>query len=316
LEGNKGEEGMKKFLILIALVLGLFLVGCRPYMEPIIQEVGPNETAFLVALEGDTKKDQARMDSLDFYESAKVSAKRIEIPQRWLQTGRNEAVDGKYIPTMRLIKVDRSPVTRLFYSETGKAIGDKAGINVETKSSVGVTFGISLSARIDEGDTAKYLYYYNIRPLAEVVDKEIYGTITSILGNLVGKMEYEEMISHKGEIVATLQVELTKAYSPFGITIYGIGMYGGIVPDNPAIQKAIDGLIVAENLRKAAIAEVETASIKQRMTSIDSAMADVDLKRALASYIRNAGEKGISLVPTVTTGDKGTMLDLGSILKK
>lgn len=309
---------MKKKLGLMALVVmaifAVTLTSCtKPYMTPIYEEVGPNETAFLVSLEGNAKEGQAKMDSLAFYEAAKVQAKRIEIPQRWLQTGRS-AGSGRYVPTMKLIKVDRSPVTRLWYNE-GDKIGDKAGINVETKGSVGVTFGISLSARLDESDTAKFLYYYNTKPLAEVMDKEIYATATSILGAAVGKMQYEEMIAKKDEIVAALQDGLTKQYSQYGITIYGIGLYGGIIPDNPGIQVALDNLVIAERAKAAAIADNATARIKAETTAINSAMADVDLKKALADYIRAAGEKGISLVPQVMGTGSTPLIDLQKIMK-
>lgn len=304
---------MKKFsyLLIGALLVALSLTGCtrKPYMVPIYEEVGPNETAFLVALEGDTKTDQAKMDSLEFYEAAKVSAKRIEIPQRWMQTGRKEYT-GKWVPTMKLVKVDRSPVTRLYYSE-GSKIGDKAGIGLETKSSVGVTFGISLSARIDESETAKYLYYYNLRALSSVMDSEVYATITSILGAKVGTMQYEEMIARKAEILAHLQVELTKAYAQYGITIYGIGIYGGIIPDNPAIQQSIDAKVIAENERAAAEAQVRTANVRAQMTQVNSAMADVAYKEALAYYIRMAADKGIKLVPDVQAGNTPLLFNLG-----
>lgn len=308
---------MKKIGLSVLMVLAIFaitLTSCtKPYMKPIYEEVGPNETAFLVALEGNAIEGQAKMDSLEFYEKSKVQSKRIEIPQRWMKTGKNES-EGHYVPTMKLIKVDRSPVTRLWYNE-GDKIGDKAGINVETKGSVGVTFGVSLSARLDEADTAKYLYYYSTKPLAEVMDKEIYASATSILGKVVGTMQYDEMIAKKGEIVATLQSELTKQYAQFGIAIYGIGLYGGIIPDNPGIQKALDDLVIAERAKAAAAADNATARIKAETTAINSAMADVDLKKALADYIRAAGEKGISLVPQVMGAGSTPLIDLTKIGK-
>lgn len=62
---------MKRFLVLRSLfwrsVLFSIAIFQRPYMVPIIEEVSPNETAFLVALEGDSKTNQAKMDSVDLY---------------------------------------------------------------------------------------------------------------------------------------------------------------------------------------------------------------------------------------------------------
>lgn len=62
---------MKRFFSVAIVILAFgFIFGCdfqRPYMAPIIEEAGPNETAFLVALEGDSKTNQAKMDSIDLY---------------------------------------------------------------------------------------------------------------------------------------------------------------------------------------------------------------------------------------------------------
>lgn len=103
---------MKKsyWLFLIALVASISFTSCaKPYMKPHTEEIKTNETAFLVNLEA---SGQAKLDSIEYYEQAKVQAKRVTIAQRWEKTGRTEG-DGRYIDTQKLIRVDRSPVTQL-----------------------------------------------------------------------------------------------------------------------------------------------------------------------------------------------------------
>ncbi|MFA6235605.1 MAG: hypothetical protein WC824_15660, partial [Bacteroidota bacterium] len=96
---------------LCGLLVLVFLAGCQPYMTPKYYEVKPNETCFMVKLEGDTKTGQAKLESSEFLEAGRIQAKRVEIPQRWNQTGRGYSA-GEWIPTSLVICVDRTPVTR------------------------------------------------------------------------------------------------------------------------------------------------------------------------------------------------------------
>ncbi|HTW94971.1 MAG TPA: hypothetical protein VMD30_09275, partial [Tepidisphaeraceae bacterium] len=96
--------------------------GCaRSYDTPEYQDVDTAETAFVVPLEGDTA-DQAKFDSEEFLEEHKVAAKRVQITHRWEQTGRSFLwmETGQWIPDVRLIKVNRSPITRQWTADTDK----------------------------------------------------------------------------------------------------------------------------------------------------------------------------------------------------
>src|SRR5947207_838865 len=86
-------------------------LGCiRPYDVPEFIEVDSSESAFLIPLEGDTA-NQAAFHSVEFLKEKKVAAKRVQITHRWNQTGFMPRT-GEWIGTVRLIKVDRRPVTR------------------------------------------------------------------------------------------------------------------------------------------------------------------------------------------------------------
>ena len=102
---------MKKLSFAILIIA--LATGCnrRPYQEEKYIDINPNETAFVIPLEQGTKGDQKQLKSIEYLEQKKVATKRIYTPTMWHQTGRYEN-DGEWIPSVVVIKVDRSPVTR------------------------------------------------------------------------------------------------------------------------------------------------------------------------------------------------------------
>lgn len=98
-----------KLVTLLVVAVAMLFSSCKPYNTPDIQQISPNETAFLVPLDGERDK-QVKFDSEEFLEKNKISVGRIEIPKVWRQTG-YFWTDGEYIPQLVLIKVDRAPVT-------------------------------------------------------------------------------------------------------------------------------------------------------------------------------------------------------------
>ena len=285
--------------VLVTVVM--LMVGCtKPFMTPITEEIKTNETAFLVNLEG-TKDAQKKLDSIDYYEAAKVQAKRVTIAQRWEQTGRGDG-SGRYIPTQKLIKVDRSPVTQLWYTENGKA-GDKPGIATETRTSVGITLGIQISAGIEEPNASKFLYWYpENRPLKDVINSDIYATAGSILSQLIAGYSEEDLILKKTEWMGKFKEQLNALYAPRGITIFSVGQYAGIIFDNDKVQVAIDRKLIADKDLAAAVSEVAAAQMRAKAQDYLERQAKIDYMAALAKYIATAADKGISLVPQVQGG--------------
>src|SRR5881396_968387 len=104
---------------LIAVIIGavslpalavLALAFIRPYDVPEFIEVDSSESAFLIPLEGDTG-NQAAFHSVKFLEEKKIATKRVQLTHRWQQMGYMPR-SGKYVSTVRLVKVDRRPITR------------------------------------------------------------------------------------------------------------------------------------------------------------------------------------------------------------
>ena len=102
---------MKKLLFVLTGVA--LLVSCGPYKKELSEEVENHETAFVIPIEYGTSEDQAKLMSEEYLEKNKVAAKRIILDQRKRKTGRFWWwFDYEWIPTARVVKVDRTPVTR------------------------------------------------------------------------------------------------------------------------------------------------------------------------------------------------------------
>jgi hypothetical protein len=250
--------------LLLVFVLSPFAQGCMgpPKLE-LIQEIGTSETAFLVPLEGNTKDNQGKFDSIEYLEAKKLAAKRVSLPQRKLDTGRGWWA-YKYIPTARVIKVDRSPVTREWTdAKTNGTSPKNEAIYVESKDSIGFGIGVNITASIEEENTARYLYHYpSGRGLAEVMDTNVRGVVTSYLSSEFGKCQLEKCRELKVDIFQGLKQHLVQYFKTFGITIRSVGYAQGMMYDNKEIQQAVDETFKAELMKKVAeqkkLAQIET----------------------------------------------------------
>ena len=75
-------------LLLVIVMACTLFTGCvKPYDKPEFVTIEPHQTAFLISLIGDTT-NQASFESEEMLMQAKVAAKEIQIPHRWVQTGR------------------------------------------------------------------------------------------------------------------------------------------------------------------------------------------------------------------------------------
>jgi hypothetical protein len=149
---------MKRTLPL-SLILIVSLSACvgKPDLEELV-EIKPNETSFLIKLEGDSKTGQAKFMSEEFLEQNKVATKRISIPHRKRSTG-NNSTDYEWIPTAKLVTVDRTPVSREWTSSEKTGTSSKnEGIRVESVESIDFSIGVVMTASIPEDKAAKFLY--------------------------------------------------------------------------------------------------------------------------------------------------------------
>lgn len=302
---------MKKvFFIAIALMAVIMVAGCRKYQTPEFEEVNTSETAFVVPLEGDSDT-QVKLDSEKAYDNYKVMEKRIVITKRWNQTGRLW-FSGEWIPTIRVIKVERTPVTREWTvdSSTGTKNKDQA-IWVESSDSVGFSIGFNCTTHIQESEASKFLYWYKGNTLASVMDQEVRNRIQQVASEVAAKYILDSLREKKLEIIAEVRKDLIPYFAIRGITITTVGMFGGFEYENPKIQEAIDAVFIAQQLKneeKAKLSAMEDQ--KKRMDAEGEAAANKARQIAKGTadgilLVKEAEAKGITVVNDALEKAKG-----------
>lgn len=217
-------------------------------------EIDTSDTGFLIPLEGDSTQ-QAQFESVDYLQARKVAAKRIQITHRWSQEGRRLNT-GRWLPAVRLVKVNRSPLTREWTAEGKHTAGDKA-IWIESADSVGFSMGFTCTAFIDEKDAATFLYWYPSGSLATVMDSEMRGRIQQTAAEVAARYPLDGLRSRKQEIADAVKKDVTAFFTLRGISVTTVGMFGGMTYENPAIQKSIDETVIAQQLKVVSEAKYE-----------------------------------------------------------
>jgi len=296
------SDAGKVSMVCLGLLSVLSSTGCRrSYDKPEYVEIKTSETAFLIKLEGDSKEGQAKFNSAAFLESSKVATKRIQISHRWNQTGRWD-VEGDWIPTVRIIIVDRSPVTREWQSNDGKTKGKDTAIWIESADSVGFCMGWSCTAFIQEEDAAQFLYMYPSGSLTLVMDNEIRARIQQVAALVAAKYKLDELRDKKTEIANAVKEDITTFFKTRGITITTIGMFGGMTYENVKIQESIDQTFISQQEKVNAKAMLDAQADKNaRITSEADALAEAARKKAKGEADGNlskaqAEAKGIEAV--------------------
>jgi regulator of protease activity HflC (stomatin/prohibitin superfamily) len=240
-----------------------------PFDAPEFHEIDTSESAFLIPLEGDPL-DQQAFPSVTFLNERKVAAKRIRVPHRWQPTGRLPAT-GQWVPTVRLVKVDRRPVTREWTRShtSGTAAKDQA-IASESKDSINFSLGVTCTANIPEEMAAVFLYTYPSKSLADMMDMEVRGRVQQVVAEESAKYLLDELPKRKNEIMAAVRKDVTEFFKERGIQISSIGMYGGLTYENAEIQKAIDDSAKAAQLKVVAEAKREAQEVENRRLRMEA----------------------------------------------
>lgn len=228
----------------IAMLLAIAaLVGCGPPQVEVIEEVKPNETAFVVAMEGE-KGQQVRFDSATEVQKLQVAARRIEVPTRRQKIGRMPW-DYKYIPTVRVITVDRTPITREWTGAGGN--GHAAPIWVESSESITFSVAVTVTVAIEEQNAYRFLYWYGGKNLNTVVDENIRSLVAAEMAQRFGALTLNECRVRKGEVFKEIGEVVRANFQERGITVLTFGNVGGLVYQNPEIQKTMDEQFVSLN---------------------------------------------------------------------
>lgn len=283
---------MKKFNVLklivfttLMMLLCISFMSCRkPYDAPEFVTIEPSQTAFLVPLVGDSS-NQASFESEELLLQAKVATKEIQIPHRWVQTGRR-SYKGEYRATATLIIVERKPVSRSWESGDSAATSSNKAIFGETSDGIGIYVGMNCSAQIEEADAAKFLYRYNNTPLETIIDTDIKKMVEDEFNMATSKYTSTDLLNHKAEIMETVRTNVTNYFKDYGITITVLGLKEGISYENPEIQSAIDAkfaseqeLVIQQNKNEANLAKARAEAEAIKIAAEAKATAEAEALR-------------------------------------
>lgn len=286
-----------KLLVVSAGLVALFLSGCvKPYNEPVFVEVGPNETAYVIPLQGDTSQ-QGKFASAAFLEQHKVAAKRIQVPREWVSTG-YLITSGFYQEQVRVIKVDRTPTTVEYHQDSVK---DADAIWIESKDSVGFSTGFSVTALVKEEDTSTFLYRYNALSLKDVLTREVRARVQQIAANYAARFILDDLRSKKNDMLTEIRTDVVTFFGERGITITTLGQFGGMTYENIEIQKAIDGTFIAQQAKvvNAALLVAQADANKKSQEIAEQAKAN-------AILVAEGEAKAIELVSKAAAAAQST----------
>ena len=249
-------------MILISIVCLTFASCRKPYDKPEFKTIEASQSAFLVPLVGNTTA-QSSFDSEELLLETKVATKEIQIPHRWVQTGRKNW-QGEWRPSATLIVVERKPVSRSWESGDSAAASANRAIFGETSDNIGIYVGMNCTAMIEEKDAAKFLYRYNNTPLETIIDTDIKKMVEDKFNIEVALIPSTDLGVKKGEIMQAVKDYVIEYFKDYGITITVLGLKEGISFENPAIQQALDKkfeseqkLVIQQNENEANIAKAE-----------------------------------------------------------
>lgn len=311
-------------LVTLFVVCMCGLSGCgliKPFDKPEFVTIEASQTAFLIPLIGDST-DQASFESEELLAQAKVATKEVQIPHRWVKTGRMPG-SGEWRPSAKLIIVERTPETREWNTEKDGGTSTKnQAIYAESKESIGFSVGMNCSAQIyTEDDAVRFLYSYNNKTLEDIMDTEIRARVESKFVEECAKYSLNDILSNKETIMAVVRDDVTSYFSEKGITITVLGMKDGIEYDDETIQAAINEkfsseqkLTTQENNNKVTISKAEADA----QAKIKAAEAEAEANKKVAESLtpelieKIKYEKWNGELPKVQSSGS-TIVDVGNV---
>lgn len=297
---------MKKILVLAFLIIAIVILfnGCGRD----IYEIKSNETAFLIPLTGDSVNGQSTFESAQFLDEKKVAGKRVIIEK--------ELIWGTNYPTHRLVKIDRTNVTREWTEVEGTGTSNaNEGIIAESNEGIGFMARFSCTAWIAEEDASQFLYKYpSNKKLSEVMDKEIRTLIEGLFVKECSKVSLEDIIKTKSDIAEKVKEQVVTHFKEEGITISALNLKGELTYLDPGIQKAINAAFSAEKKKTAQTTinqmNKEKAEADAKVVKLQSETLEKSLKLLQLENQKAAIEKWDGKMPQYSGGNSASFFGI------
>lgn len=285
--GVLGAFGTANWLISMGFIVGLLLIWFKPiralvaglalvlallfvpqpasayyadndYAESFF--ILPNESAFVIKDVGDNIAGQAKFGSEDYYAANKIAAKRIDIITH-TKLPNSGFWANKYVSSSRLIRVDRTPVSREWVKAAHRGTGKGIDESFPCQSSEGhdITVGIAIGASVTEDQAPKFLYKFGVNPpkgdpndpnvvftsvyygksLAQAMDGPVRSRVQALVCDNLSAHTLDEDNSKAAEIMTNIQKVVTAYMNDFGITLDFVGWADTFEFSNE-VQGAID----------------------------------------------------------------------------
>lgn len=232
----------------------------------------PNESAFWIPDVGANKDNQAQFDSEAFFQERKVALKRFVVPHQKLSgSGGASMFSGwdLYVPTGRLIIVDRTPYSREWVAahDRGTSTRDES-FPCQSREGLNITVGVSIGASVQEGNSAKYLYRFGVvtpkgnrsdpqvifasvyysRSLSEVMDDVGRKKVQTLVCEDIASRSFDRVNEEAVAIMDDVRKKAADYFAGVGITLDFIGWADTFTFD-ASVQKAVDDRYAAEKLK-------------------------------------------------------------------
>ncbi len=315
-----GELGV--LLFALALSLSFIPTNAKAYYDkqdwPEVYPILPNWSAFWIPNVGDNKTDQKQMDSAEYLNANKVPLKFFQVPHTKLPG--SSYFSDYYIPAGRLILVDRTTFTHEWVDSTDR--GDNAkkeGFPCQSKEGLDIAAGVSVGAKVEEADAAKFLYNFGVvtdekssrievqggdsqhlsdpnvtfralyygRTLKSVMSDVGRKKIQTLVCNEIGSRTFDQANADYVKIMETISQKATEYFHNVGITISFIGWADTFTYDRE-IQVAVN---------RGYVAGIEEQNAKRLAPYAGTIQA-----LAAADALRNFGQKSDGKFPTTVVG--------------
>jgi len=265
----------------------------------------PNESAFFIPDVGNNRDTQAGFGSEEYLRQNKIPAKRFTVPHAKLSGSAFWA--DFYVPTGRLIIVDRSPFNREWVSQGHRGTSTKdESFPCQSKEGLNLSVGIAIGTSVSEENVAKYLYRFGVKPpqgdrtkpeviftsvfygrsLNEVMDGPIRSKVQSLVCDEFTKRSFDEGNSQAAQIMKEIEQKTSNYLINVGITLEYIGWADTFTFD-PTVQGVINRRYVAQ----------KEAEIAQQMAPHTQTLQAL----ALAEATRTVSNKWDGKVPNTVS---------------
>jgi hypothetical protein len=266
----------------------------------------PNESAFFIPDVGANKDNQSTFNSEAYLNDNKIAAKRFQIPHARLPGSSYFA--NYYVPTGRLIIVDRTPYNREWVSSSNRGTSAKnESFPCQSAEGLDVTVGISISAFVTEENAAKFLYWFGVNPpqgdrsqpeviftsvfygrsLQQVMDSVGRGKVQALVCGEIAARPLDKVNAEATKIMDVIQQKVADYLASRGITLDYIGWADTFTFDTK-VQDAINRQFVSTK-------EGDIAKRLADSTNTVQALATAEATRTIANKWNGAMPSSVAL---------------------